>query len=162
VDPNSGWENWLEIKTPHGTTYLNQFIQDVRNATRNGIYLDPIQVQLVVNSHQVDQKIKYLSREANQWLINSRNRHGKIFRTSQVWQELVRPPDGKIYKLIAPVAANQQSEYSDVLQDVKHWRNRSIIEKESQNIDCVLRKQNGIPIVGIAREQFINWIKRYL
>lgn len=158
LDPLGGWLSWIET-SPHSKLSLKKIIELVLDANSKHIYLDPGIVQLVVNSEQVDQQILSLVNKAKIWLLNSENRGAKYFRAAQVWDELVRPSNGELYKLVDIVANDRRNQINELDQQLRNWQNRIWIDRHLQQIDQDLRQKKGNAIVGNARNQIIGWVE---
>ena len=157
VDPDGGWSGWIEDRSV-AFAPLGSLIDLVANFNTNGIFLDPEAVQLAVNADEVEKHISHLVSQSKQWLLNSMNKGAKFYRSAQVWQELVRPSKGELYKLIELVANDRRDQIKEVEQRLINWQNREWLDKHLQSIDQTLRQKKGNPIVGSARDQIIGWV----
>jgi|CXWL01.1.fsa_nt_gi hypothetical protein len=158
VDPMGGWSNWIGDISSSNTS-LEKLTNLILDARTKGILLDSGIVQVVVNAEEIDQHILSLANEARQWLNNSVNKGVKLYRAAQVWQELVRPSKGELYKLIECVANNRRDQIKEIEQQLKNWQNRVWLDKHLQQIDRNLRQKKGNPIVGSPRDQIIGWVE---
>ena len=158
VDPDGGWSGWMEDRSSAFTS-LGMLIDYVTDFNTKGVFLDPGAVQLAINAEEVEQHISHLVSQSKQWLQNSMNKGAKFYRSAQVWQELVRPSKGDLYRLIELVANDRRDQIKEVEQGLINWQNREWLDKHLQSIDQTLRQKKGNPIVGSARDQIIGWVE---
>ncbi len=158
VDPGNGWEEWLDIPIPSKTTYFSELVQLIRMANHKGLRLNPVQVQMVVNSEMVEQQIKQYAQKARLWIQQSRTRNARTGGATQVWQALVDPSKGELFHLIEPVAGDERSKASEISRQLADWRNRDWLDRHIQKLDKSLKQRRGFMIVGEERAQIIGWI----
>ena len=158
VDMGDKWDGWLNVDLPAGALALNQLQQDIYTAHSHGTYLDPTLVELVVNTESVNQYIQSLSDEARELITNAGTRRAKLLRMGQVWQDIMRPPKGDLYKMIKLVADDRREEAANVRSQLSQWQDRASIDRLVQKIDLTHSKIHSRPIVGSALEQVIGWI----
>lgn len=158
TDSSVRWESWLDVPQSNIPYNVAELVRIVRDAKRIGVYLDPLVVRMITDTEAVEKHLHELSEQAKEWLQQAPTRGAHILRAAQVWQSLVRSPNGELYKLVQEVAADHRSRASEILSQLERWRDRSWLDKQIQKIDRELNGRKNRPIVGRALDQIIGWV----
>jgi hypothetical protein len=158
LDPAGRWESWLDAPLPKIALHLTELIQIVRHYNHLGVYLDPIQIQLLVDAEAAEKRLERLAAQAGEWLNQAPTRGSRLLRAAQVWQDLIRSPQGELYHLVQIVASDHRAEAEAVAEGLDRWQNRTWVDKRIQKIDQELSGRKNRPIVGGPRDQIIGWV----
>jgi len=120
---------------------------------------DSAMIQAIVNAGEMEQQIQQYSQQTKEWREKAKSRGISFFRARQVWQELLNPQHGDLYKFLEPVISDIRKRADEVAQQLKQWRDRAWLDRLILKIDQNLQQhKTNRPIVGTPRDQIIGWI----
>jgi len=158
INPTGSWSAWLEARLPGEFPGLSSIMGMIAENNHRGIVLDPRMVQLIWNREKVEQHAKDLSSRVNHWLRTAGEKGARIIRAAKVWQEMVRPGRGELYKWLDYVARDQRAMFHEVETQLNIWSDRSKISLLIHQLDQQLNGHHSRPIDGEARDQIIGWV----
>jgi hypothetical protein len=157
---NQGWEGWLEFHHQVRSEAFIQLLEEIKQATRHGIVLEPLIIKSILSTGSIEEEILAQARKVQYWLERATNRRAAFFRAGQVWQALLHTKNGDLYKFISKVANNNIEQVDQVLTELRDWRDRGWLEDLIQRTDrSITERKHRRPIDGEPREQLFGWIR---
>jgi len=158
VNPVGGWADWLNFETPLSPA-LNALMVAIRTFAAQAWPLQPAEVQGILGKAERRKLVQDASQEATEWLQQAPNRTPPYSRAIAVWGQMVRPPDGELYRWYRNVAEDRRERVRVVEGALENWMSQSWVYGEVQRIDHVIVGRKLQPIVGAAMRQIARMVE---
>lgn len=158
IDSTGRWSSWSEVSLPGEFPDLSSIIHLILEASQRGRFLDPLKLQTLWNRAAVDNHAKELADRVGQWLRTANEKGARIVRAMKVWQDLVKPGRGELYKWLDLVAHDQRKKIHEVKNYLDVWNDRGSISTMIHRLDQQINGHHARPIDGEARDQIVGWV----
>ncbi len=158
VDPSGGWGDWLNVHSG-AIPALKDLAEVVRTFTLRGWPLSQEDIEGAKGKEEREKSLRAITEKASGWLSAAPRRRTTYQRASDVWRNMVSPPDGDLYRWFQIVVQDQRNRVGEVEVTLRDWRRSNWVDDRIQEIDQSLVGRKLTPIEGIARRQIIRWVE---